>query len=112
MVSYSPYCSFCSVFGIKTTSEGPVLPGKVVGKDKPSGPGGAGSLPVASPPDQDGNSKDTALDGKPKKGIIFEICSEDGFHIRCESIEGEKITSYMTHFYTIRVTCVCFLYAI
>ncbi|XP_061916064.1 histone-lysine N-methyltransferase 2A isoform X2 [Entelurus aequoreus] len=32
---------------------------------------------------EDGSSKD----GKPKKGIIFEIRSEDGFHIRCESIE-------------------------
>ncbi|XP_040903293.1 histone-lysine N-methyltransferase 2A isoform X2 [Toxotes jaculatrix] len=76
-----------SVLGKKKTSEGPVLPGKAVGKDKPSAAGGAGSLPVASPPDQDGNSRDTGLDSKPKKGIIFEICSEDGFHIRCESIE-------------------------
>ncbi|XP_031716498.1 histone-lysine N-methyltransferase 2A isoform X2 [Anarrhichthys ocellatus] len=76
-----------SVLGKKKTSESPVLPGKVVGKDKPSADGGAGSLPVASPPDQDGNSRDTGLDSKPKKGIIFEICSEDGFHIRCESIE-------------------------
>ncbi|XP_029303050.1 LOW QUALITY PROTEIN: histone-lysine N-methyltransferase 2A [Cottoperca gobio] len=76
-----------SVLCKKKTSEGPVLPGKVVGKDKPSAAGGAASLPVASPPDQDGNSRDTGLDSKPKKGIIFEICSEDGFHIRCESIE-------------------------
>ncbi|XP_034718401.1 histone-lysine N-methyltransferase 2A isoform X2 [Etheostoma cragini] len=76
-----------SVLGKKKTSDGPVLPGKVVGKDKPSAAGGAGSLPVASPPDQDGNSRDTGLDSKPKKGIIFEIRSEDGFHIRCESIE-------------------------
>lgn len=57
-------------------------------KDKPSAPGGF--LPVALPPDQDGNSMDSSLDSKPKKGIIFEICSEDGFHIRCESIEGER----------------------
>ncbi|XP_035536543.1 histone-lysine N-methyltransferase 2A isoform X2 [Morone saxatilis] len=76
-----------SVLGKKKTSEGSVLPGKVIGKDKPSAAGGTGSLPVASPPDQDGNSRDTGLDSKPKKGIIFEICSEDGFHIRCESIE-------------------------
>lgn len=61
-----------------------------MGKDKPSLTGKAGSLPLASSPDQDGNSRDTSLDGKPKKGIIFEICSEEGFYIRCESIEGEK----------------------
>ncbi|KAM9359312.1 histone-lysine N-methyltransferase 2A [Symphorus nematophorus] len=76
-----------SVLGKKKTSDGTVLPGKVVGKDKPSVAGGAGSLPVTSPPDQDGNSRDTCLDSKPKKGIIFEICSDEGFHIRCESIE-------------------------
>ncbi|XP_069546277.1 histone-lysine N-methyltransferase 2A isoform X1 [Brachyistius frenatus] len=76
-----------SMFGKKKSFEGHVLPGKVVGKDKLSATGGAGSLLVASPPDQDGNSRDTGLDSKPKKGIIFEICSEDGFHIRCESIE-------------------------
>ncbi|XP_070827228.1 histone-lysine N-methyltransferase 2A isoform X6 [Chaetodon trifascialis] len=76
-----------SVLGKKKTSQGPVVPGKVVGKDKPAATGGAGSLPVASPPDQDDNSRDIGLDSKPKKGIIFEICSEDGFHIRCESIE-------------------------
>uniref|UniRef100_A0A3B4YCG1 Histone-lysine N-methyltransferase n=1 Tax=Seriola lalandi dorsalis TaxID=1841481 RepID=A0A3B4YCG1_SERLL len=75
------------VLGKKKTSEGLVLSGKVLGKDKPPAAGRAGSLPVASPPDQDGNSRDTGLDSKPKKGIIFEICSEDGFHIRCESIE-------------------------
>uniref|UniRef100_A0A3Q0R0M0 Histone-lysine N-methyltransferase n=1 Tax=Amphilophus citrinellus TaxID=61819 RepID=A0A3Q0R0M0_AMPCI len=75
------------VLGKKKTSEGHVLPGKVVGKGKPPATGGAGSLLVASPPDQDGNSRDNGLDSKPKKGIIFEICSEDGFHIRCESIE-------------------------
>lgn len=45
---------------------------------------------MASPPDQE-NSSDLDLDSKPKKGIIFEICSEDGFHIRCESIEGERL---------------------
>lgn len=61
-----------------------------MGKDKPHAAGGAGSLPVTSPPDQDGNSRDNGLDSKPKKGIIFEICSEDGFHIRCESIEGKR----------------------
>lgn len=65
--------------------------GKAVEKDKlPGGAGEPGSLLVASPPDQEGSGMDLALDGKPKKGIIFEICSEDGFHIRCESIEGES----------------------
>lgn len=78
------------MLGKKKTSEGPVLPGKVLGKDKASAAGGAGSLPVASPPEQDGNSRDTGMDSKPKKGIIFEIRSEDGFHIRCESIEGAR----------------------
>lgn len=90
---------FCSVIGKKKPSEGPVLPGKVVGKDKGSAAGGAGSLPVASPPDQDGNSSDIGLDSKPKKGIVFEICSEDGFHIRCESIEGERKQPHVGFFY-------------
>lgn len=76
-----------SILGKKKTSEGPVSSGKIAGKDKASAAGAVGSLLVASPPDQDGNSRDTSLDSKPKKGIIFEICSEDGFHIRCESIE-------------------------
>lgn len=79
-----------SILGKKKTSEGPVSSGKIAGKDKASAAGAVGSLLVASPPDQDGNSRDTSLDSKPKKGIIFEICSEDGFHIRCESIEGER----------------------
>lgn len=79
-----------SVLGIQRTSEGPVLPEKVIGKDKGSVTGRAGSLPVASPPDQEENSSDLGLDCKPKKGIIFEICSEDGFHVRCESIEGKR----------------------
>lgn len=81
---------FFSVLGKKKTSEGPTLPEKLVGKDKGSSAGGTGSLPVALPPDQDGNSTDIGLNSKPKKGIIFEICSEDGFHIRSESIEGER----------------------
>ncbi|TNN75525.1 Histone-lysine N-methyltransferase 2B [Liparis tanakae] len=68
-----------SVLGKKKTSDGAVLPGK----DKPRAAGGA-----PSPPGQDGNGRDGGPDGKPKKGIVFEIRSEDGFHIRCESIEG------------------------
>lgn len=81
---------FCSVPGKKKTPEGHhVLPGNILGKDKGSVAEGAGSLLLASPPDQE-NSSDLDLDSKPKKGIIFEICSEEGFHIRCESIEGES----------------------
>uniref|UniRef100_A0A1A8V3E7 Histone-lysine N-methyltransferase n=1 Tax=Nothobranchius furzeri TaxID=105023 RepID=A0A1A8V3E7_NOTFU len=76
-----------SVIGKKKMPEGHALAEKIVGMDKPSATGEAGSLPAASPPDQDGNSRDSGLDSKPKKGIVFEICSEDGFHIRCESIE-------------------------
>lgn len=59
-------------------------------KDKRSSAGGAVCLPAALLPGQDGSGTDTGLDSKPKKGIIFEICSEDGFHIRSESIEGER----------------------
>lgn len=64
------------------------MAGNIVEKDKPTAAEGSGTLPAASAPHQDGNSRDNFLDSKPKKGIIFEICSEDGFHIRCESIEG------------------------
>ncbi|XP_055005058.1 histone-lysine N-methyltransferase 2A-like [Boleophthalmus pectinirostris] len=70
--------------GKKKTTEGP---GKILGKDKASHAKRTGSLIVSSPPGQEDNTKDTVLDSKPKKGIIFEISSEDGFHIRCESIE-------------------------
>ncbi|XP_052472821.1 histone-lysine N-methyltransferase 2A isoform X2 [Carassius gibelio] len=38
-------------------------------------------------PDQRDRGRDSSLDCKPKKGLIFEICSDDGFQIRCESIE-------------------------
>lgn len=69
--------------------EGHVLPENLLGKEKGSVAEGAGSLLLASPPDRE-NSSDLDLDSKPKKGIIFEICSEEGFHIRCESIEGER----------------------
>lgn len=40
-------------------------------------------------PDQRDSGRDSSLDYKPKKGLIFEICSDDGFQIRCESIEGK-----------------------
>lgn len=80
---------FYSVLRKKKTSEGHVLPANALGKEKGCVAEGAGSLPVASPPDQE-NGSDLDLDSKPKKGIIFEICSEDGFHICCESIEGQR----------------------
>lgn len=80
---------FYSVLRKKKTSEGHILPANILGKEKGCVAEGAGSLPVASPPDQE-NGSDLDLDSKPKKGVIFEICSEDGFHIRCESIEGER----------------------
>lgn len=79
----------CSVPGKKKTPEGHVLPGNILGKEKGSAAEGAGSLLLASPPHQE-NSSDLDSDSKPKKGIIFEICSEEGFHIRCESIEGGR----------------------
>lgn len=80
---------FCSVPGKKKTPDGRVLPANVLGKEKGSAAEGAGPLLPASPPDQE-NSSDLDLESKPKKGIVFEICSEEGFHIRCESIEGER----------------------
>ncbi|KAA0701545.1 Histone-lysine N-methyltransferase 2A [Triplophysa tibetana] len=38
-------------------------------------------------PDQRDSGRDSSLDYKPRKGLMFEICSDDGFQIRCESIE-------------------------
>lgn len=90
------YCSISSLFAKKKTSEGHAIPEKKVEKDRPPAAGEAGSLPAASPPNEDDNSTDSGLDGKPKKGIIFEIHSEDGFHIRCESIEGQPKEANLT----------------
>lgn len=73
-----------SIYSKKKTSEGH---GKIVGRNKVPHSEREKALKVSSPPDQEDNSKDTILDSKPKKGIIFEISSEDGFHIRSESIE-------------------------
>ncbi|KAJ3590970.1 hypothetical protein NHX12_008918 [Muraenolepis orangiensis] len=70
------------------SSETSTLTGNALEKNKaPSGSGGLGPLLVASAPEQEGDAEDSVLDSKPKKGIIFEIRSEDGFHIRCESID-------------------------
>lgn len=46
---------------------------------------------VASSEQEEGKgSKDFLSHYKPKKGLVFEISSDDGFQIRCESIEGTK----------------------
>ncbi|KAF6736027.1 Histone-lysine N-methyltransferase 2A [Oryzias melastigma] len=76
-----------SVLGNKKSPEGTAAPGKPVGKDKACPVGRAVSVPVSLPPNKDSNAEDPSMDSKPKKGIIFEICSEDGFHIQSESIE-------------------------
>lgn len=73
-----------SIYSKKKTSEGH---GKILGRNKVPHSERAKTLKVSSPPDQEDNSKDNILDSRPKKGIIFEISSEDGFHIRSESIE-------------------------
>nr|XP_061797132.1 histone-lysine N-methyltransferase 2A-like [Nerophis lumbriciformis] len=74
-----------SVLGKKKNQEDPGFSGKLEVQDKRSPV--EGCLATALPPNLDGSNKDTGLDCKPKKGIIFEIRSEEGFHIRCESIE-------------------------
>uniref|UniRef100_A0A9J8B7M6 Histone-lysine N-methyltransferase n=1 Tax=Cyprinus carpio carpio TaxID=630221 RepID=A0A9J8B7M6_CYPCA len=55
------------------------FPGKSDGK-------GSNAFSVETPDRRD-SGRDSSLDYKPKKGLIFEICSDDGFQIRCESIE-------------------------
>lgn len=42
---------------------------------------------AVEPPDQRESGRDSSLDYKPRKGLMFEICSDDGFQIRCESID-------------------------
>ncbi|KAK3531207.1 hypothetical protein QTP70_015124 [Hemibagrus guttatus] len=41
---------------------------------------------LVATPDQDSGQNSTS-DYKPKKGLLFEICSDDGFKVCCESIE-------------------------
>lgn len=65
----------------------PALTSKTSEFPEEKGETAAGSLLVATP-DQEGSCRDSSMDSKPKKGLIFEICSDDGFQIRCESIEG------------------------
>ncbi|XP_060743641.1 histone-lysine N-methyltransferase 2A isoform X2 [Tachysurus vachellii] len=38
-------------------------------------------------PNQKDNGQNSTSDYKPKKGLLFEICSDDGFKVCCESIE-------------------------
>ncbi|XP_076832457.1 histone-lysine N-methyltransferase 2A [Brachyhypopomus gauderio] len=45
------------------------------------------SAVLAATPDQKDDGHDSSLDYKPKQGLLFEICSDDGFKICCESIE-------------------------
>lgn len=82
-LTFSPFfpLHLSSVLGEKA-SDGPIH------NDKASAAGGAGCLPVAAPPAQEDGGCDSGVNSRPKKGIIFEICSEDGFHIRSETIEG------------------------
>lgn len=40
---------------------------------------------------QEQKRKESITEKKPKKGLVFEISSDDGFQICAESIEGEWI---------------------
>ena len=55
-----------------------------------SGKGSGIVLVASSEQEDDKGGRDFISDYKPKKGLMFEISSEDGFQIRCESIEGMK----------------------
>uniref|UniRef100_A0A8C8H0E0 Histone-lysine N-methyltransferase n=1 Tax=Oncorhynchus tshawytscha TaxID=74940 RepID=A0A8C8H0E0_ONCTS len=74
-----------NVYSVKS-AEPPALTSKTSEFPEEKSETTAGSLLVASP-DQEGSRRDSSMDSKPKKGLIFEICSDDGFQIRCESIE-------------------------
>ncbi|XP_035389803.1 histone-lysine N-methyltransferase 2A isoform X2 [Electrophorus electricus] len=61
-------------------------------KPKPTGLSGQNSgtgsnVIQAATPDQKDDGHDSSSDFKPRQGLLFEICSDDGFKIRCESIE-------------------------
>ncbi|KAL2085834.1 hypothetical protein ACEWY4_019154 [Coilia grayii] len=51
------------------------------------GKGSGTALVASSEQEDDKGGRDFISDCKPKKGLIFEISSDDGFQIRCESIE-------------------------
>lgn len=76
----------CSVY-FANSGEPPALTSKTSEFPEEKSKTTADSLLVATP-DQEGSRRDSSMDSKPKKGLIFEICSDDGFQIRCESIEG------------------------
>lgn len=76
----------CSVY-FANSGEPPALTSKTSEFPEEKSKTTADSLLVATP-DQEGSCRDSSMDSKPKKGLIFEICSDDGFQIRCESIEG------------------------
>ncbi|KAI5620822.1 histone-lysine N-methyltransferase 2A isoform X1 [Silurus asotus] len=42
---------------------------------------------LVATPDQKDDGPNSTSDYKPKKGLLFEICSDDGFKVCCESIE-------------------------
>lgn len=42
-------------------------------------------------PNQRDSGQNSTSDYKPKKGLLFEICSDDGFKVCCESIEGKFV---------------------
>ncbi|KAB5550286.1 hypothetical protein PHYPO_G00052090 [Pangasianodon hypophthalmus] len=42
---------------------------------------------LVATPDQKDSGLNSTSDYKPKKGLLFEICSDDGFKVCCESIE-------------------------
>ncbi|KAJ7990457.1 hypothetical protein DPEC_G00300510 [Dallia pectoralis] len=70
----------------KKSAEPPALTSKTAEFSEEKCKTNAGSVLVAAPDQEDGH-RDSSPDSKPKKGLIFEICSDDGFQIRCESIE-------------------------
>ncbi|KAL6471058.1 hypothetical protein MHYP_G00197080 [Metynnis hypsauchen] len=49
--------------------------------------GKGSSVLLEANPDQKDGGQNSSSDYKPKKGLLFEICSDDGFKICCESIE-------------------------
>ncbi|XP_072548211.1 histone-lysine N-methyltransferase 2A [Salminus brasiliensis] len=59
---------------------------KTAGLSDQSSGTGSNALLVTTPDQKDGG-QNTSSDHKPKKGLLFEICSDDGFKICCESIE-------------------------
>ncbi|XP_049323140.1 histone-lysine N-methyltransferase 2A [Astyanax mexicanus] len=59
---------------------------KTAGLSDESSGSGSNTLLVTSSDEKDGG-QNSSSDFKPKKGLLFEICSDDGFKICCESIE-------------------------